>query len=65
MPQMLDGFSRWIETRWIEKRRASRRRMQTDARALIQQDERNVYYAAQQLHRQPLVAHNEAPSATA
>jgi hypothetical protein len=39
--------------------------MQTDARALIQQDERNVYYAAQQLHRQPLVAHNEAPSATA
>ncbi|MGM5030060.1 hypothetical protein AB8B02_27890 [Tardiphaga sp. 862_B3_N4_1] len=41
---MLDRFSRWIE-----KRRASRQRMQTDARILIQEDEREAYYAAQRL----------------
>lgn len=41
---MLDRFSRWIE-----KRRASRHRMQTDARVLIQEDERRAYYAAQRL----------------
>lgn len=35
--------------KWIEKRRALRRLWQTDAQALIEQDERNAYYTAQRL----------------
>lgn len=34
---------------WIGKRRALRRLWQSDARALLQQDERNAYYNAQRL----------------
>lgn len=34
---------------WLEKRRNIKRRWQADARALILNDERNAYYAAQRL----------------
>lgn len=34
---------------WLERRRAIRRRSQADARALVQIDETEAYYAAQRL----------------
>lgn len=38
-----------IVRKWMEKRRALRHLWQTDAQSLIEQDERNAYYAAQRL----------------
>lgn len=35
--------------RWVDDRRDIRRRWQSDARALLSQDERGAYYAAQRL----------------
>lgn len=46
--------------KWLERRHNIRRRWQADARALIRDDERNAYYAAQRLAARSRAAGDKA-----